>query len=73
MKLSKISAGRYLLGHWYIIRTEWKREGPRGGSRWLWELGEADEHGDVVLDGLTSFPTLREAVAWIRAEDGKDS
>lgn len=73
MKLTRVAAGRYRLGRRYIIRTEWEREGPRGGSRWLWELGEADEHGDVVLDGLTSFPTLREAVAWVRTTDGKDS
>ena len=73
MKLSRISAGRYLLGRWYIIRTEWEREGPRGGSRWWWELGEPDEYGAVVLDGLNAFPTLREAVAWVRANDGQDA
>ena len=39
MTLTRISAGRYRIGRRLIIRTHWEKEGPRGGSRTLWELG----------------------------------
>ncbi|MGN7186983.1 hypothetical protein [Microbacterium enclense] len=70
LRIRRLAAGGYELGAHVIVRTQWEGEGPRGGTRWLWEIGERDEYGGVVLDGLNAFPTLRQAVVWVRDRQG---
>lgn len=67
-KMRRTAAGRYLYRGRAIIRTEWPGEGPRGGTRWVWELGSLDPHAGVILDGDYGYQTRAEAKAAIDAE-----
>lgn len=61
-KRHRVTAGRYLYRGRAIVRTEWEKEGPRGGTVYLWELGKHDPDAGIVLDGYEGFRTLREAM-----------
>lgn len=67
-KRHRLSAGRYSYRGRVIVRTEWEREGSRGGTRYLWELGKHDPDAGVVLDGYEGFRTLREAMRAVDVE-----
>lgn len=58
----KVTAGRYRYRGRWVIQTCW--DGPRGGNRWRWEIGDDDKHepGAVILDGLDNYRTMREAM-----------
>lgn len=66
----KVRAGCYRYRERWIIRTTWEGTGPRGGTRYLWELGDEDEYGDVALDGFGGFRTMGEAIRHLDAGAG---
>jgi hypothetical protein len=63
MRLRRIESGLYELedGSARIVRTEW--DGPRGGTRKLWEWMAPDRWVGWVIDDRAGYPsrTLREA------------
>lgn len=60
------SAGFYAYRDRLIVRTQW--DGPKGGKVWLWEHASWDR-GEVVIDGMTGYPTLRAAKAALDTPD----
>jgi hypothetical protein len=62
-KRTKISAGRYEYRDQIIVSTQW--DGPKGGDIRRWETAYRDEYGEIVIDGVLPFVTLREAMASI--------
>lgn len=68
IRLKRIRAGLYKYGEHMIIRTDWGGEGPRGGTRYVWEVGYFDEQGVPTIDGVSGqFRTLRAAIAELTA------
>lgn len=64
----KVFAGRYEYRGKVILRTSWEGEGPRGGTKYTWEIGTyVEERGGrtPVLSGSEFFGTLREAVKYL--------
>jgi hypothetical protein len=63
MKLKRNGPGVYELpnGHQWIIKTEW--DGPKGGTRYIWELLDDDKYGPVIRNEHGPWTTLREARA----------
>jgi hypothetical protein len=66
--IAKIAPGRYCYRGRYIIETCW--DGPRGGRRYVWELGTEDKYHGIVLDGDIGFRTMRQAMAEVDADRG---
>lgn len=64
-KPRRIRAGLYEYRDHCIIRADWGGEGPRGGVRYVWEVGYFDDQGVPTIDGA-QFRTLAEAVGSIR-------
>lgn len=67
-KRHRFAAGRYVYRGRAIVRTEWEREGRRGGTVYLWELRKKDPDAGIVLDGYEGFRTLREAMRAVDVE-----
>jgi len=70
VKFRRVRAGHYEYRGRHIIRTTWADEGPRGGTRYVWELGRLEDGSGVVLDGLGTFRTRADAAAEVDAEIG---
>lgn len=69
--LTKIRAGLYkheATGRLVVLTDGWT--GPRGGNRRRWELAHEDAHGNVTIDSVELFPTLRKAVEHVAADTG---
>lgn len=65
-QVGRIRAGFYEYGGRLIVRTEWER--PVCGLMYKWELADRDEWGGVVIEGMHTYRTLRDAKAAIDRE-----